>query len=154
VHVLLRGAGAAAAAAAPCGVVLALAREPALAGSLPAGAAPVGELGPQAFAVRCAAGGAGAPPCVKCVVVGGDGAGVQYGALHLIDAARVVATRAGGGARGRPHRAAAARAPAHWPAPCTDVPRRGGGRRAPAAARWRCHSWRQLAARRTLKSAA
>lgn len=92
VHVL-RGAGAAAAAAAPCGVVLALAGEPALAGSLPPGAAPVGELGPQAFAVRCAAGGAA---CVRCVVVGGDGAGVLYGALHLIDAARVAAARAGG----------------------------------------------------------
>lgn len=68
------------------GIVLALARDATLEHCiLRAGIAPLGELGPQAFAIRCV----GTVTGPMCLVVGGDGAGVQYGALHLIDAARV-----------------------------------------------------------------
>lgn len=70
-----------------CGVVLAQADNAALPAALAAlGLAPVGALGPQAFSIRCAT-----VNCTLCFVVGGDGAGVQYGALHLIDASRVAA---------------------------------------------------------------
>lgn len=69
------------------GVVLMLVTDVALPGSLSlAGVEPVAALVSQEFAIRCTSMTESSP---LCFVVGGDGTGVQYGALHLIDAARV-----------------------------------------------------------------
>lgn len=96
--------------ATPCGTLALGVWGAASSAPLPPGVAPMQEGGvplpPQSFALRCVGGdageraGAGVEECARCFILGGDGVGVMYGALHVADQWRA----AGGDAHSHPLR--------------------------------------------------